>query len=222
MAKWADVCRSMASYIVRGRSPLLAAVGVLAVVFVSPAASFPDARPTMPTHVPGFDLLKQPTTLAALPLSERVPLRKALGDRPVRGLHLGEVRFTAGRIRAVGNRAVVCLFDGIESYGAGACASRRSALRHGISFISLCAGQAGDRARIAGIVPNGVVAVRLRRAEDDSPLRVAKVASNAFTMIVPPVEALVSWIGSRSGTVGLSPLKRLAGESECSTLPDRP
>ncbi len=222
MAKWADVCRSMASYIVRRRSLLLAVVGVLAMVFGSPAASFPDTRPAMPTHVPGFDLLGQPTTLAALPLSERVPVRNALGDRPVRGLHVGEVRFTAGKIRAVGNRAVVCLFDGIESYGAGACASRRSALRHGISFISLCAGHAGDRARIAGIVPNGVVAVRLSRAEDDSPLRVAKVASNAFTMIVPPVEALTSWIGSRSGTVASSPLERLAGESECATRPDRP
>lgn len=165
----------------------------------------------------GFDLLRQPVKLAALPLSERVQVRKALGDRPARGLRAGEVRFTKGKVRAVGNHAVVCLFAGIESYGAGACLPRRSVAKRGISFVALCAGSSKDRARITGIVPNGIIGVHLRREDNGSIFHRARIVSNVFTMIVSPFESTLSWVGLRSDVEVRYPLAELTAESECTT-----
>lgn len=194
---------------------LLAAIGALAMASGLAVAASPSGEHPAPAPVLGFDLLRQPTTLADLPLAQRRIVRKALGERRARDLRTGEVKFSAGKISAVGNDAVVCLFSGIESYGAGACAPRRAALRGGITFLLFCAGRFGDRARITGIVPNGVAAVRLERVDDGSLIREAKVVSNAFTMIVPPVEAIKIWVGRRLGVTRPIPLEKLAGESEC-------
>jgi hypothetical protein len=201
---------------------LLAAIEALVMVSGLAAAVGRDGRSPTPTHVPGFDLLKHPTTLAALPRSERAQLRKALGDGDMRGLRAGEVRFAGGKIRAVGNPAVVCLFGGVESYGAGACVPRRTALKRGISFVSFCAEGSNDRTRITGIVPNGVTKVGLRPAAGGAFLRRASVVSNAFTMTAPPVEAILTWVGTRSGIANPLPLAQLASESECSIRSDRP
>ncbi len=218
MADGSNVRRGMASYNVRTGSlllALLAAITVLAMASGPAEAGSWDGARSAARPVAGFDLLRQPTTLETLTLTERVQLRKALGDRPAKGLRAGEVRFAAGRVRGLGNGALVCLFTGIESFGVGGCGPRRAVLKGGIVSKKFCAGQSRDLARITGIVPNGVTTVRLRREEDGSVLRDAKVVSNAFTMIVSPVEATLSWIGPRSRNAVRYPLAQEASESEC-------
>jgi hypothetical protein len=225
VAKRANLRRGMASCDVRRGFRLLvllAAIGSLATMSVQAVAASRDGMRSPTRPVAGFNLLRQPTAIEALTLTERAQLRKALGDRPARGLREGEVRLAAGRVRGVGNGTLVCIFSKIESYGAGGCGQRRSVLKGGITFMKFCAGRSRDLARITGIVPNGVTAVRLNREDDGSVLGSAKVVSNAFTLIVSPVEATRSWVGPRSGNAVPYPLAQRASGSECPTGAEGP
>lgn len=195
---------------------LLATAAALAMASGLAAAGSLTGKRSPRVSVPGFDLLRKPTTLTALPRPERVQIRRTLRSRPVRGLRMGEVSFAAGKVRAVGNGVVVCLFSRLESYGAGACGSRRAAVRRGINFVSFCAGASHDGARITGIAPNRVAGVRLRSTSDVSLLSRASMVSNVFTMIAPPIDATLTWVGAGSGAAVRLPLARLASESECS------